>query len=390
MNNNYLKTSINSQDAYVRFEILKKLTKIGAIIFDCDGVLIDVRRSYNSTIVKTIEYFLNTFIGINLPSDDILNKIIYLYKRSGGFNNDWDIVYSILLTISPILPKVFKKKFIELVNSKEFTKRTLHNRFQYIKTAFEDVKPFTLNIEWPKLINNLTMYAEKANTMGITSIDKQLIIKPESENTSICVAMKCFLCYPGNVKQSLLSRVFDEIFYGPNLFQKQHKDHPKYYMGKGLVEKERKIITLKTLTDLSKIIGYHNFGIVSGRDFLSAKHTLGKIINEYKEEALFFLQDFETDSFEKFKKPSPLLLLKSAHSLNPFQYAIYVGDSIEDILMVKNANEIDPRFLSLGLYSTSDYKEEFISHLLEMKTDIILPSVNDISNLLSLIKEEKK
>ncbi|MCK5403392.1 HAD family hydrolase, partial [Candidatus Bathyarchaeota archaeon] len=148
--------------------------------------------------------------------------------------------------------------------------------------------------------------------------------------------------------------------------------------------------TLKTLTDLPKIIGTNNFGIVSGRDFLSANHTLGKILNEYTEEALFFLQDFKTDTFEKFKKPSPLLLLKSAYSLNPFKYAVYVGDSIEDILMVEKANKIDPRFISMGLYSTSDFKEEFISHLLEMKTDIILPSVNDISNLLSMIKEEKK
>jgi len=390
LSDNYLKTSINSQYAYVRFAILEKLEKIGAIIFDCDGVLIDVRRSYNHTIVKTIDYFLNTLIGINLPSDDILNKTIYLYKRSGGFNNDWDIVYSILLTISPMLPKVFQKKFIELINSKEFTGRTLHNRFHYIKTAFEDMKPFTLNIKWSKIINNLNVYAEKTDTTGINSIDKEFIIKPESENLSIYVAMKCFLCYPGNVKKSLLSRVFDEIFYGPNLFQKQHKVRPKYYIGKGLVEMEKKIITLKTLTDLSKIIGAHNFGIVSGRDFLSASRTLGKILNEYKEDALFFLQDYKTDTFEKFKKPSPFLLLKSAHGLNPFKYAIYVGDSIEDILMVEKANEIDPRFISLGLYSTSDFKEEFILHLLEMKTDIILPSVNDISNLLSMIKEEKK
>ena len=390
MNNNYRKTLINGQYAYIRLAILEKLEKIGAIIFDCDGVLIDVRRSYNYTIVKTIDYFLYNLIGINLPSDDILNKTIYLYKRSGGFNNDWDIVYSILLTLSPMLPRIFQKKFIELVNSKEFTKRTLHNRFNYIKSAFETMKPFSLNIKWSKIIDNLTVFAEKADAMGINTIDNELILKSESDNPSICVAMKSFLCYPGNVKKSLISRVFDEIFYGPTLFHKQHKVRPEYYIGTGLVEMEQKIITLKTLTDLSKIIGTNNFGIVSGRDFLSANHTLGKILNEYTEEALFFLQDFKTDTFEKFKKPSPLLLLKSAYSLNPFKYAVYVGDSIEDILMVEKANKIDPRFISMGLYLTSDFKEEFISHLLEMKTDIILPSVNDISNLLSMIKEEKK
>jgi phosphoglycolate phosphatase-like HAD superfamily hydrolase len=390
LNTKYLKTSINDQSAYVRIAILEQLEKLGAIIFDCDGVLIDVRRSYNQTIVKTIEYFLNTLIDLSLPSEDILNKTIYLYKRSGGFNNDWDIVYLILLTISPLLPSVIQQKFIKLVNSKKFTTETLHSRFQYVKTAFEDMKPVPLSFKWSKIINHLNVYAEKSDSLGITSIEKEFFLNPESKNTLIGMAMKRFLQYPGNVKKSLLSRVFDEIFYGPKLFQKQHKVPPKYYDGNGLVEMEKKIINSKTLTDLSKIIGDKNFGIVSGRDFLSANHTLGKIINEYKEEALFFLQDYKIDTFEKLKKPSPLLLFKSAHALNPFKYAIYVGDSIEDILMVENANEIDPRFISMGVYSTSDFKEEFILHLLEIKTDIILSSVNDISTLLSMIKGENK
>ncbi len=390
MKANYIKTSINDQSAYVRTAILKKLEKLGAIIFDCDGVLIDVRSSYNQTIVKTIEYFLNTLIGLSLPSEDIFNKTIYLYKRSGGFNNDWDVVYSILLTISPLLPRVFQNKFIKLVNSKKFIAETLHNRFQYIKTTFEDMQPFPLNLKWTKIINHLNMYAEKTDSIGITSIEKEFFLNPKSKNALIGMAMKRFLQYPGNVKKSLLSRVFDEIFYGPMLFHKQHKVPPKYYDGTGLVEMEKTIITSKTLTDLSKIIGEKNFGIVSGRDFLSANHTLGKIIDEYKKEALFFLQDYKIDTFEKFKKPSPLLLFKSAHYLKPFKYAVYVGDSIEDILMVKNANEIDPRFISMGVYSTSDFKEEFILHLLEIKTDIILPSVNDISTLLNMIKGENK
>jgi phosphoglycolate phosphatase-like HAD superfamily hydrolase len=390
LNTNYIKTSINGQVAYVRIAILEKVKKVGAIIFDCDGVLIDVRRSYNHTIVKTIEYFLNTLMGLHLPSEDILNKTIYLYKRSGGFNNDWDIVYSILLTISPLLPTVFQKKFIQLVTSKEFTSRTIHDRYQYTQTILEDLKPFTLSLKWQTIINHLNAYAEKSDSQGITSVEQEFFRTPESENTRIGVAMKRFLQYPGNVKQSLVSRVFDEIFYGPLLFQKQHNISSNYYDGTGFVELERPIITVPTLTELSQIIGDKNFGIVSGRDFLSAKHTLGQIIDEYKKDALFFLQDYPIDTFEKLKKPSPLLLFKSAHYLNPFKYALYVGDSIEDILMVEKANEIDPRFISMGVYSTSDFKEEFILHLLEIKTDIILPSVNDISLLLSMIKEGNK
>ena len=72
--------------------------KYDAIIFDIDGVLIDVTNSYNQTIKKTIEYILsnnfNTSI-VNLPID----KLIAKFRFTGGFNNDIDTAYSIILTI---------------------------------------------------------------------------------------------------------------------------------------------------------------------------------------------------------------------------------------------------------------------------------------------------
>jgi len=361
---------------------------VGAIIFDCDGVLIDIRESYKKTIVKTIDFFIDALTGIGLPSDDILDKTIYLYKRSGGFNNDWDVVYSILLSFSSMSLRTFQEKFIEIVNSKEFKSGTLYERFLYVKASLEDLKPMNFIKDWSKLKNYLNKLAEKADASGINAIDEELILNPAFAGNQVCKAMKHFLGYPGSVGKSLLSTVFDEIFYGSKLFEEKHRFNPMFYTGKGLVEAEEKVITFSTLYELTEILGRKNFGIVSGRDYLSAKHTLNKILDEYKEEALLFLQDFKPEIFEKFKKPNPLLLMKSAEGLNHFKYAIYVGDSVEDILMVKKANEIDPRFISMGVYSTSDFKEEIISYLIKIKTDIILPSVNDLTTLLGVIMEE--
>ncbi len=71
-----------------------------AIIFDIDGVLIDVIDSYNQTIIKTIQYVLdsNFKIKMNLTSIPI-DKIISKFRHTGGFNNDIDTTYSIILTI---------------------------------------------------------------------------------------------------------------------------------------------------------------------------------------------------------------------------------------------------------------------------------------------------
>jgi len=37
------------------------LPNIDSIIFDCDGVLIDITKSYDETIIKTVQYVLENF-----------------------------------------------------------------------------------------------------------------------------------------------------------------------------------------------------------------------------------------------------------------------------------------------------------------------------------------
>jgi phosphoglycolate phosphatase-like HAD superfamily hydrolase len=50
------------------------------LVFDMDGVLVDVTESYRETIVKTVEHFT----GKTISRDSIQD-----YKNQGGWNNDW-------------------------------------------------------------------------------------------------------------------------------------------------------------------------------------------------------------------------------------------------------------------------------------------------------------
>ncbi len=50
------------------------------LIFDMDGVLVDVTQSYRETIVKTVEHFTGKTISQDAIQD---------YKNQGGWNNDW-------------------------------------------------------------------------------------------------------------------------------------------------------------------------------------------------------------------------------------------------------------------------------------------------------------
>jgi HAD superfamily hydrolase (TIGR01548 family) len=68
--------------------MVKPLLKAGCqpapaiIVFDMDGVLVDVAESYRETIVRTVEHFTGRTIE---------RAIIQQYKNQGGWNNDWEL-----------------------------------------------------------------------------------------------------------------------------------------------------------------------------------------------------------------------------------------------------------------------------------------------------------
>jgi len=67
-----------------------------ALLFDMDGVLVDVSCSYRLAIKKTIEIFLGRMIELDLIQE---------YKNRGGFNNDWDLTEKILKDYGEIIEK---------------------------------------------------------------------------------------------------------------------------------------------------------------------------------------------------------------------------------------------------------------------------------------------
>lgn len=57
------------------------------LVFDMDGVLVDVSESYRATIVETVRHFT----GLEIPRD-----LIQEYKNAGGWNNDWALSQKIV------------------------------------------------------------------------------------------------------------------------------------------------------------------------------------------------------------------------------------------------------------------------------------------------------
>src|SRR5262249_45403286 len=54
------------------------------LVFDMDGVLVDVTESYRETIARTVEHFT----GVKPTREQIQD-----YKNQGGFNDDWRLTH---------------------------------------------------------------------------------------------------------------------------------------------------------------------------------------------------------------------------------------------------------------------------------------------------------
>ncbi len=57
------------------------------LVFDMDGVLVDVTESYRETIARTVEHFT----GTRIP-----NEMIQQFKNQGGWNDDWKLSHHLV------------------------------------------------------------------------------------------------------------------------------------------------------------------------------------------------------------------------------------------------------------------------------------------------------
>ena len=302
------------------------------VLFDIDGVLVDIRKSYNTAIKETVEYMLKFITGSPFQGL-VTDQIILKFRQSGGFNNDTDTSYAITLATLANPPKNISegRKFLALV-------------------------------------------AESADESGRISVEKFLAIYDIDK-------WKKVLTYPAPVKDSMLARVFDEIFYGPDLFRKQDHLEPKYWtIGRPLIKNDKLAVTVKTMKKLNKMFK-GNLAIVSGRSRLAAEYSLKPIIKYFNSDACVFLEDKKRE----YAKPNPYAV-KHAMKVMSSRTAIYVGDSVEDLLMARRAEkETGAKIAFVGIYGNSSEPGKTIYKFKQEGVEVILRSVNQLPNIINKV-----
>lgn len=303
-------------------------TKFDSIIFDCDGVLVDITNSYDQTIVKTTKYVLETLAKIN-DSIPIDFKIIDGFKSTGGFNDEVDLTYAAILSI--VAAKKLKKDQTEFI-------------FLVMKNS---------------------------DSTGIKSVET--FIKDQIDISEIIEQ----LSYPGSHKDNILYQIFDQLFYGPELYSKLFQNTSKF-SEPGLIENDVVIFN----NGLSDKLGnkFHNqISMVTGRGKESVKYSLKHLLDKFDLKNSMFLEDEPRE----LAKPNPQSLVNSITGMNS-ESCLYVGDSMEDFIMAKKATILGNNTTFCGIIGTSKNPEEKLQLFEQNEAILVLDSINLLPKVLNL------
>ncbi len=250
------------------------IRNLDGIIFDCDGVLVDVTESYSAAIIQTVRRVLD---GMGV-SGGINHAMIGGFKDTGGFNDEIDLAYAAILGITAA------------------------------STLGREPDAYVFEV-----IRN-------ADCTGIRSVEEQLAgvdgMRDVMER----------LDYPEGRLGSVVYRTFNELFYGPVLYKKAFGTESTH-SDPGLIDSDRIIPDDYTMDVLRQRFG-SKVAMVTGRGHEPARYTLGDMMRYFDVPCSKFLEDLP----RKYAKPNPYSLVEAIECMG-CGMVLYVGDSAEDMMM---------------------------------------------------------
>ena len=315
---------------FVSDEIVQKISKFDSIIFDCDGVLVDIRKSYDYAINKTISAIMKDIFNDDL-SDIINSKILYSLKASGGFNDEVSVVYTAILTLTA-------------------SKKT--------------------NIPFEKLIIDVI---ENSDESGITSIDNFFL------NSKIDLKeIKNKLDYTNSRKESYIHKMFNQLFYGPELYEEIFNEKSSF-SEKPLIDKDDIVLDENLMSKLKNRFG-KKISTVTGRGNFAFSYSMKDFLENFDIEHSVFLEDRSLD----LAKPNPDSLIESISGINS-KCVLYVGDSMEDLKMVEKCKDKGLDVSFCGIYGSSDEPELKYELFRKNNASFIIESIQELPKALNLV-----
>ena len=339
------------------------LQDLDLLIWDMDGVLLYVRESYRKSIAEGVNYYFSGLMGLKISGSLMSQADAQHFKLVEGFNDDWKLTYAAVLC--HLVKLVHETGFDEV---KDYSKLGIKEKAGVLKELGKKLKgKLSLELDLEDLTNRM-----KKNGVGLCATEKALADSFGERELEVAKS----LWFTDVVK-----RVFQEMYLGEELFYKKYKEKPVFMRTKGLINKEKPLVSKKTL---KKLAGKYKMGVATGRDRFEAAYSIK--INGFES---FLPVEFLVSSEDvSHGKPDPELLLKSrtkiaeANKLEVDSLKCgYVGDSVDDVRAAKRAG-----FYSVGVLSAVPekrnrdvIKKEFMS----LGCDLIIENADKLADLIT-------
>ena len=319
-----------TKELFISDDISQKIQKFDSIIFDCDGVLVDIRNSYDHAINKTISAIMKELFNEKI-GNVVTSKIHFGLKSVGGFNDEVAVVYAIVMT---------------LVASKKS------------------------KINFEKLIVDVI---DNATESGISSIDDYF----KNQNIDL-MEIKTKLDYENSRKVSYIHRIFNQLFYGQKLYEEIFNETSQF-SEKPLIDLDSIVLDNNLMSKLKNRFG-SKVATVTGRGKFAFSYSMKNFLDNFDIENSVFLEDRPLN----LAKPNPESLIESISKINS-KCSLYIGDSMEDLLMVQKCQEKGHDVSFCGIYGSSDEPELKYELFQKNNASIILESIRELPKALNLV-----
>jgi phosphoglycolate phosphatase-like HAD superfamily hydrolase len=323
------------------------------IVFDMDGVLIDVSGSYRDSVRQTARlFFKNAPAFEKLPQPLFPLTDLAAVKQSGGLNNDWDLSCLVIDLLFNVIekPPVYESKDPWDRHQETIAQCDLSALIEFLKST---QRPLSV----------LLQRAAKTKNPFIVGL------------------------YKGDVGcGNIIKQIFQEVYLGKALFEATYGVPARFYHDEGFIHREKLLIDPGDLDALAK---NNILAIATGRPRAEADYPL----DHFDLRKYFFrvvaLEDClaEEERLAKkegkqvsLSKPDPFMLdTIAAEQKNPVGRYFYIGDMPDDMSAAKRS---EAGYKGIGLVMSAPDKAGLKKELQRAGADYIIEDFHQLKSLL--------
>jgi phosphoglycolate phosphatase-like HAD superfamily hydrolase len=344
----------------------KPRLNINALIFSCNEILIDVRRSYREVVRKAVQLYLEHAIGLSRSTEPLITPAeVTLLQKAGNFTSYWELTEAFIIYFIEMLPPVPAPTFP--------SKFHVPALMAYLQLAGGTLR---VSIDTLREKRNIAQLAQAiaAAGGGLAGADKAL----PKENRHLLVS-------EGSItKTNIVGRIFQELYLGADLFERVYQEPAIIIQSTGYAEHESLTINPDILIQLSQQIA---LGVVSDRPRNEVERSLKAQGIAHYFQAIISLDEIQQARARPVPDPWPLLevarqleLAQRAPAKKAGRFA-YIGANIGDIQAAKKANQ-SMAYTAIGCLVGAPDKEALRKAFEENKANIILGHPDNLKELI--------